>query len=139
MNDLNSRIRQLTKLILTSQTVDDPAGEASRPASPSKLDFNLEPYQVSPIYTTFSTSTDIPPPPAPTRTPLRPAPTRLPSNPNPLPRSRPPRPARAPRRRPRRREGPPHRRAEAEHPRAGDRGEGVRGKFGGAAEEGEGR
>lgn len=46
MNDLNSRIRQLTGLILTSQSVDESRGDESRPASPSKLDFNLEPYQV---------------------------------------------------------------------------------------------
>ncbi|KLO16727.1 kinesin-domain-containing protein [Schizopora paradoxa] len=46
MNDLNSRIRQLTKLILTSQTMDETRGDESRPASPSKLDFNLEPYQL---------------------------------------------------------------------------------------------
>lgn len=47
MNDLNSRIQQLTKLILTSQTVDEAKGDESRPASPSKLDFDLSPYQVS--------------------------------------------------------------------------------------------
>ncbi|KAH8113581.1 kinesin-domain-containing protein [Phellopilus nigrolimitatus] len=46
MNDLNSRIRQLTKLILTSQTVGDSKGDESRPGSPSKLDFDLEPYQL---------------------------------------------------------------------------------------------
>lgn len=46
MNDLNSRIRQLTGLILTSQSVDESRGDESRPASPSKLDFNLEPYEV---------------------------------------------------------------------------------------------
>ncbi|KAI5121050.1 hypothetical protein M0805_008626 [Coniferiporia weirii] len=46
MNDLNSRIRQLTKLILTSQTVDETKGDESRPPSPSKLDFDLEPYQL---------------------------------------------------------------------------------------------
>ncbi|THH07214.1 hypothetical protein EW145_g3540 [Phellinidium pouzarii] len=46
MNDLNSRIRQLTKLILTSQTVDETKGDESRPGSPSKLDFDLEPYQL---------------------------------------------------------------------------------------------
>jgi centromeric protein E len=44
MTDLNSRIQQLTKLILTSQTVEN--GEKSRPSSPSKLDFDLSPYQV---------------------------------------------------------------------------------------------
>lgn len=45
MTDLNTRIKQLTKLILTSQTVDD-NGDKSRPSSPSKLDFDLSPYQV---------------------------------------------------------------------------------------------
>ena len=42
MKDLNSRIKQLTKLILTSQTVE----EASRPGSPVKIDFDMSPYQV---------------------------------------------------------------------------------------------
>lgn len=46
MNDLNSRIRQLTKLILTSQTVDETRGDESRPASPTKIDFDMSPYQV---------------------------------------------------------------------------------------------
>jgi centromeric protein E len=46
MNDLNSRIQQLTKLILTSQTVDESKGDESRPASPSKVDFDMSPYQV---------------------------------------------------------------------------------------------
>ena len=46
MKDLNSRIQQLTKLILTSQTVDESKGDESRPASPSKVDFDLSPYQV---------------------------------------------------------------------------------------------
>ena len=44
MRDLNNRIQQLTKLILTSNTVD--AAE-SRPASPMKVDFDMSPYQVS--------------------------------------------------------------------------------------------
>ncbi|KAG6853094.1 hypothetical protein C0991_006927 [Blastosporella zonata] len=44
MDDLNSRIRQLTKLILTSQTVGE--SSESRPASPIKLDFDMSPYQV---------------------------------------------------------------------------------------------
>lgn len=43
MRDLNARIQQLTKLILTSQTVDD---KESRPASPTKVDFDMTPYQV---------------------------------------------------------------------------------------------
>ncbi|KAG6836893.1 hypothetical protein H0H93_001724 [Arthromyces matolae] len=43
MKDLNSRIQQLTKLILTSQTL---TGDDSRPASPIKLDFDMSPYQL---------------------------------------------------------------------------------------------
>ncbi|KAL1694079.1 P-loop containing nucleoside triphosphate hydrolase protein [Schizophyllum commune] len=43
MRDLNNRIQQLTKLILTSNTVD--AAE-SRPASPMKVDFDMSPYQL---------------------------------------------------------------------------------------------
>jgi centromeric protein E len=43
MKDLNARIQQLTKLILTSQTVD---GDDSRPGSPVKIDFDMSPYQV---------------------------------------------------------------------------------------------
>lgn len=43
MKDLNSRIKQLTKLILTSSTVED---GISRPASPVKIDFDMSPYQV---------------------------------------------------------------------------------------------
>ena len=46
MHNLNARIRQLTKLILTSQTVDENKGDESRPASPVKVDFDLSPYQV---------------------------------------------------------------------------------------------
>ncbi|TCD70868.1 Kinesin-like protein kip2 [Steccherinum ochraceum] len=46
MNDLNSRIRQLTKLILTSQTVGESKGDESRPASPTKIDFDMSPYQL---------------------------------------------------------------------------------------------
>ncbi|KAG6828443.1 hypothetical protein H0H92_007970 [Tricholoma furcatifolium] len=45
MSDLNSRIQQLTKLILTSQTLDS-KGDDSRPASPIKLDFDMSPYQL---------------------------------------------------------------------------------------------
>ncbi|KAG8736522.1 Kinesin-like protein kip2 [Ceratobasidium sp. 414] len=44
MHDLNHRIKQLTKLILTSQTVEE--NRESRPASPAKLDFNASPYQL---------------------------------------------------------------------------------------------
>lgn len=47
MNDLNTRIKQLTKLILTSQSVDEMKGDDSRPASPTKIDFDMTPYQVS--------------------------------------------------------------------------------------------
>ncbi|KAI0039317.1 kinesin-domain-containing protein [Auriscalpium vulgare] len=43
MKDLNSRIRQLTNLILTSQTV---GGDESRPSSPAKIDFDMSPYQL---------------------------------------------------------------------------------------------
>ena len=46
MKDLNSRIQQLTKLILTSQTVDESKGDDSRPNSPIKIDFDMSPYQV---------------------------------------------------------------------------------------------
>ncbi|KAI6138788.1 P-loop containing nucleoside triphosphate hydrolase protein [Pisolithus tinctorius] len=45
MRDLNSRIQQLTKLILTSQSVDENKGDESRPVSPSKVDFDMSPYQ----------------------------------------------------------------------------------------------
>ncbi|KAJ7069716.1 P-loop containing nucleoside triphosphate hydrolase protein [Mycena amicta] len=44
MTDLNARIKQLTKLILTSQTVGN--GDESRPASPVKIDFDATPYQL---------------------------------------------------------------------------------------------
>ncbi|KAF8125154.1 P-loop containing nucleoside triphosphate hydrolase protein [Boletus edulis] len=46
MKDLNARIQQLTKLILTSQSVDETKGDESRPASPSKVDFDMSPYQL---------------------------------------------------------------------------------------------
>ncbi|CCM02201.1 uncharacterized protein FIBRA_04281 [Fibroporia radiculosa] len=46
MHDLNTRIKQLTKLILTSQSVDETKGDESRPASPAKVDFDLSPYQL---------------------------------------------------------------------------------------------
>ncbi|KAF5347688.1 hypothetical protein D9758_014863 [Tetrapyrgos nigripes] len=55
MRDLQNRIQQLTKLILTSQTVDESTlngigGEGgdieSRPVSPIKVDFDLTPYQL---------------------------------------------------------------------------------------------
>ncbi|QRV78359.1 kinesin motor domain protein [Ceratobasidium sp. AG-Ba] len=44
INDLNHRIKQLTKLILTSQTVEEV--RESRPASPVKMDVNASPYQL---------------------------------------------------------------------------------------------
>jgi centromeric protein E len=46
MHDLNSRVQQLTKLILTSQTVDETQCDQSRPVSPMKLNFDMSPYQV---------------------------------------------------------------------------------------------
>ncbi|KAF8877088.1 P-loop containing nucleoside triphosphate hydrolase protein [Infundibulicybe gibba] len=46
MKDLNTRIQQLTKLILTSQSVDEAKGDESRPASPVKIDFDMTPYQL---------------------------------------------------------------------------------------------
>ena len=46
MRDLNARIQQLTKLILTSQSVDDGKGDDSRPTSPAKVDFDMSPYQL---------------------------------------------------------------------------------------------
>jgi centromeric protein E len=46
MKDLNNRIQQLTKLILTSATVDEGKGDDSQPASPVKIDFDMSPYQV---------------------------------------------------------------------------------------------
>lgn len=58
MRDLNARIRQLTKLILTSQTVDESKGDQSRPASPTKVDFDMTPYQVG-IFIYFSTFREV--------------------------------------------------------------------------------
>ncbi|KAJ8073923.1 Kinesin-like protein kip2 [Marasmius tenuissimus] len=50
MKELNDRIQQLTKLILTSNTIEEGSTldlEAlSRPASPVKVDFDLSPYQL---------------------------------------------------------------------------------------------
>lgn len=46
MRDLNARIQQLTRLILTSQSVDDGKADDSRPASPAKVDFDMSPYQL---------------------------------------------------------------------------------------------
>lgn len=71
MKDLNARIKQLTNLILTSQTVDENRGDESRPASPSKVDFDMTPYQVRsplcPIILPLKAHAHI----APARTPLR--------------------------------------------------------------------
>jgi centromeric protein E len=50
MKDLNSRIKQLTKLILTSQTVDE---ANSVPGSPVKVDFDMSPYQVRVYFDQF--------------------------------------------------------------------------------------
>lgn len=50
MKDLNNRIEQLTKLILTSASVEetkDGEGEDDLPESPSKINFDMSPYQVS--------------------------------------------------------------------------------------------
>ena len=71
MKDLNSRIKQLTKLILTSQTVE----ESSRPGSPVKIDFDMSPYQVRFWFTKLpsassKTHVEKPHSPAPTRTPF---------------------------------------------------------------------
>lgn len=46
--DLNSRIEQLTKLILTSASVDETKDGESEglPGSPSKIDFDMPPYVV---------------------------------------------------------------------------------------------
>ena len=48
MKDLNSRIEQLTKLILTSASVDETKDGENEglPASPSKIDSDMSPYQV---------------------------------------------------------------------------------------------
>lgn len=52
MKDLNSRIEQLTKLILTSASVDDTVrdndgeGGDSQAESPMKIDFDMSPYQL---------------------------------------------------------------------------------------------
>ncbi|CAA7262764.1 unnamed protein product [Cyclocybe aegerita] len=46
MRDLNGRIQQLTKLILTSATVDESKESDSRPSSPVKIDFDMSPYQL---------------------------------------------------------------------------------------------
>ncbi|KJA20164.1 hypothetical protein HYPSUDRAFT_142672 [Hypholoma sublateritium FD-334 SS-4] len=48
MHDLNGRIQQLTKLILTSATIDEnkEGDSESRPASPVKIDFDMSPYQL---------------------------------------------------------------------------------------------
>src|ERR1700735_486168 len=56
MKDLNGRIQQLTKLILTSQTLDETRGDELRSSSPVKVDFDMSPYKVSrppPTHTSF--------------------------------------------------------------------------------------
>lgn len=45
MQDLNTRLKQLTKLILTSQNVEENKGDESHP-SPTKLNFDISPYEV---------------------------------------------------------------------------------------------
>ncbi len=49
MRDLNVRIKQLTNLIPTSQTVDENRVHESRPASPSKVDFDMTPTVPHPL------------------------------------------------------------------------------------------
>ncbi|PPQ69904.1 hypothetical protein CVT24_003238 [Panaeolus cyanescens] len=46
VRDLNTRIKQLTKLILTSNSVDEVKEGESRPSSPQKIDFDMSPYQL---------------------------------------------------------------------------------------------
>ncbi|KAF8999497.1 P-loop containing nucleoside triphosphate hydrolase protein [Cyathus striatus] len=46
MRDLNARIKQLMKLILMSQTVDDAKSVDSRPVCPTKVDFDMSSYQL---------------------------------------------------------------------------------------------
>ena len=54
MQDLNTRIQQLTKPILTSQNVDEFKGRDGDgddetvmvPGSPAKIDFDMSPYKV---------------------------------------------------------------------------------------------
>ena len=55
MKDLNGRIQQLTKLILTSQNVDETKGDDSRAGSPIKVDvdFDMSPYQVRSVLFRF--------------------------------------------------------------------------------------
>lgn len=59
------RIQQLTRLILTSQTVDearaDEGESESRPGSPVKVDFDMSVYQVCFVFPCFS-SRAFPPP-----------------------------------------------------------------------------
>ena len=88
MRDLNNRIQQLTKLILTSATVDESKGDDSRPASPVKIDFDMSPYQVS-FLAIIKKRLNITKLPnlAPTRTPRSTRPTGISSNPNPFSRS----------------------------------------------------
>ncbi len=102
MRDLNARIKQLTNLILTSQTVDENRGDESRPASPSKIDFDMTPYQVRclsiPSFSQKVYEADThkrKPRLAPTRTPFCATRDRIPSDANTRARSGAPRAARA--------------------------------------------
>ena len=85
MKDLNARIRQLTKLILTSQSVDESKGDDSRPGSPVKIDFDMSPYQVI-IYPSWTlvVSDTLSMSEAPTGTFVCSAPTRDTGKPDPL-------------------------------------------------------
>src|SRR5712675_588954 len=135
MKDPNARIKQLTNLILTSQTVGENRGDESRPASPSKVDFDMTPYQVrasslshpplSQILQSKLTRTNVA---APTRAPFRTTRDRIASNPNPRPRSDAPRAARAAPRRAGKREGSLAGGAGAQHPRTRDGRQGLRGQ-----------
>jgi hypothetical protein len=84
MKDLNSRIQQLTKLILTSQTVDETKGDDSRPSSPVKIDFDMSPYQVNVFLTINQSYSWRSSSLAPTGTPCGQTPTRDPVNPDSL-------------------------------------------------------
>ncbi|KAH9038360.1 hypothetical protein EDB85DRAFT_2273126 [Lactarius pseudohatsudake] len=61
MKDLNARIKQLTNLILTSQTVDENRGDESRPASPSKVDFDMTLYQILALEAALQARPELPP------------------------------------------------------------------------------
>ncbi|KAH9038307.1 hypothetical protein EDB85DRAFT_2141826 [Lactarius pseudohatsudake] len=61
MKDLNAHIKQLTNLILTSQTVDENRGDESHPASPSKVDFDMTPYQILVLEAALQARPELPP------------------------------------------------------------------------------